>query len=591
MFRQFRQFYKLFCIEYNWSFIIAIAIALLASFLEMLGIASVIPFLNLLTKPEKLLNYPLLKAFLGFFRCSTDFQILVVISFGLMSIFLVKNIYMIFYQKVIFKLLVKIRNNVCIKFLNLLNEHPYELSLRRNSEFFINIVDNTARYAISHYMSFLMQFIAYLTPLLFILIFLLYHFLFITIFCLIYGVIVFFAIKKITHRLETQVSVDSAHANSLNIRFLQSIFFSLKELKVTNSKKYLLDKSIDSSFTINKLEQLAYFAQSIPSYIIEIAITVLFLITTIILGYSEGNIENLIPQLGLLAVIIFRLAPIANRLATAYSAMKSYQGSIESLNTEYCELLSHQRKEEHRELPALSFNTSLRMQDVSYAYHLGKAVLRDISLDIQKHEFIGIVGPSGAGKSTLVDLILGLLKPSAGAYTIDGKQVHDQSQLASLFGYVAQSPFIITGTMEENIALGRPIDRPRIEAVMAVCKLEDFSPETLIMEFGKNLSGGQKQRIAIARALYSKPQILILDEATSALDLSTEAQITTVINSLKGQCTIIIIAHRLSTLKACDKLIYIKAGRIVASDSFSGLYHNFEEFKNMVQLSHIDIAG
>lgn len=591
MFRQFRQFYKLFCAEYNWSFFLAVSIAIIASMLEMLGIASVLPFLNLLTDPEQLLNYPLLKTFLGFFKCSTAFQVLVTICLVIISIFILKNIYMIFYQKTIFKLLVKIRNNICNKFLNLITESHYSFSLIKSSNSLINTVDNTARYVVTYYMFFLMQFLAHVIPLLIVVSFLFYYFFYTTIFCIFYSLISFFIVKKATENNHQQISTESATANASNISLLQSIFFSLKELQIANSKKYLLDKSIAASANINRLEQLASFAQSVPSCIIEIAIIILFLIITISLGYSEDNLDNLVPKLGLLAVIIFRLAPIMNRLATAYSAMRSYQGSIESLNTEYCELLSHQRKEVHASVPALSFNEVLSMRNLSYAYHSGKEVLKDISLDIKKHEFIGIVGPSGAGKSTLVDIILGLLKPGKGGYTIDGKQVQDQSQLASLFGYVAQSPFMLTGTIEENIALGRPLDRPRIEEVMNICKLEDFSPDTPIMEFGKSLSGGQKQRIAIARALYSKPQILILDEATSALDLSTEAQITAVITSLKSHCTIITIAHRLSTLQSCDRLFYVKGGAIVASDSFSGLYHNFEEFKTMVQLSNIAITA
>ncbi len=591
MFRQLKQFFQLFCKEHIVSFVGAIAIAILASVLEMLGIASVLPFLKIMTAKDGIESYPWLYTFLAKLHLETPLKSLIALCFLIVVFFIIKNLYMIFYQHISGKILFKTRNTICEKFLNSLFSCDYVFFSRKSSDLFINVIDNTTRYATMIYLNFFMHLLVNSILAIFIFGILLCFLFHITFFSIFYAIICSITIKKLFKKQEQYISSESTLANTLNISLLQSIFFSAKELKVVGTNKYFIDKGIQSSKKVNYLEQLGRFLEYTPSYLIEIALISLFFLLIVVLGYVEDNLENLVPKLGLLAVIIFRLAPIMNRLATAYSAMKSYQGSIESLNTEYCELLSHQRKEEHRELPAFSFNTSLSMRNVSYAYHTGKEVLQDISLDIKKYEFIGIVGPSGAGKSTLVDLILGLLKPSAGEYTLDGKQVQDQSQLASLFGYVAQSPFIITGTMEENIALGRPIDRKRVEAVMTVCKLEDFSPETSIMEFGKSLSGGQKQRIAIARALYSKPQILILDEATSSLDLSTEAQITTVINSLKGQCTIITIAHRLSTLQACDRLFYIKAGHIVASDSFSGLYHNFEDFKRMVQLSHIEIAG
>jgi ATP-binding cassette, subfamily B, bacterial PglK len=591
MFRQFKQFYKLFCADYNRSFIIAIGIAIVASILEVLGIASVIPFLKLLTAKDGIEAYPWLSHFLKIIHCHTPLKTLIILCFFIVGVFIVKNLYMIYYHHVSGQFLVKIRNNICDKFLNSLFKCHYTFFLKKNSEVFINSIDNTARYVVMTYMYFFMYFLVNGTLCFFIFSILIYYFFYPTLISLAYGMICFLMIKKLIKKLSSKVSQDSTSANSLNIRLLQSMFFSAKELKVTGTEQHFIRRAIESSRKVNYLEQLGRFLEFIPSYLVEIAVIGLFFLLIVVMGVSSTEFQNLIPHLGLLAVIIFRLAPIVNRLLTAYSGMKSHQGSIHSLNTEYGELLSHAQKDASSDSKQLAFKDALRMNNLCYAYNSGKEVLQDINISIIKHEFIGIVGPSGAGKTTLVDIILGLLKPSAGAYMIDEQLVSDHRQIACLFGYVAQNPFIITGTIEDNIALGRPLDREKIKSTMEACKLHEFHPEDTIMEFGKSLSGGQKQRIAIARALYGDPEILILDEATSSLDLSTEAQITNVINGLKGKCTIITIAHRLSTLQACDKLLYVKSGKVVACDSFSGLYANFDDFKKMVNLSNIDVSG
>lgn len=589
MFRQFKKFYQHFCAEHQRSFWTAIGVAMLASILEMLGIASVLPFLKLITATEGLAAYPWLDRFFKAIHCHSPLQMLMVLCFCTVGIFVLKNFYMIYYQYVTFKTVVKIRNSICEKFLKSIFQCNHLFFLKKNSETFINSIDNTARYATMFCLYFLMQLLANGVLCLFIFSILIYYFFLPTLLSLVYGLLCFLIIKKLLKKVSSKVSEDSTAANSNNIRLLQSMFFSAKELKVLGTEKPFIHKAIDSSRKVNYLESLGRFIENIPTYLVEIAIISLFFVLIIVMGRGLKDLQILIPHLGLLAIIIFRLAPIVNRLLTAYSGMKAYQGSIDALNTEYGELLHHQREQTASRGQGLAFKDALVIDKVGYAYTSGKDVLQDIQVRIARHAFIGIVGPSGAGKTTLVDILLGLIKPSTGTYTIDRQPVTHPSQIASLFGYVAQNPFIITGTIEDNIALGRALDRQKILRVMEACKLGDFEPEDPIMEFGKSLSGGQKQRIAIARALYGEPEVLILDEATSSLDLSTEAQITDVIKGLKGKCTIITIAHRLSTLQACDQLLYVKGGRVVACDSFSGLYNTFEDFKRMVDLSNIQV--
>ena len=179
-------------------------------------------------------------------------------------------------------------------------------------------------------------------------------------------------------------------------------------------------------------------------------------------------------------------------------------------------------------------------------------------------------------------MILGLLPPTKGTYSVDGNVITTHNQLVPFFGYVSQNPCIITGTVAENVIFGRESNPEQVERVLKMAQLDEFRSNMYLAENGKNISGGQKQRIAIARALYGNPKLLILDEATASLDALTEEKISNVIASLKGKCTVVAIAHRLGTLKQCNRLVYMKEGRIATEGTFNGLYQSNEEFKELV---------
>jgi ATP-binding cassette subfamily C protein len=227
---------------------------------------------------------------------------------------------------------------------------------------------------------------------------------------------------------------------------------------------------------------------------------------------------------------------------------------------------------------------------VSYAYDAGGAsVLDDVSLAIRRGESIGIVGHTGAGKSTLVDLLLGLLQPTAGRISVDGR---DRRQHARWWqrqiGYVPQAFFVTDDTLRRNIAFGIPdaeIDERRVQRAARVAQLEEVVAglpqglDTFVGERGIRLSGGQRQRVVIARALYHEPQVLVFDEATSALDNQTEREIARAIEALHGAITLIVIAHRLSTVRGCDRLIFLDQGRVAGVGSYEELMAGDARFR------------
>ena len=327
-------------------------------------------------------------------------------------------------------------------------------------------------------------------------------------------------------------------------------------------------------------QQLAYKTKNQP-FLLEL-FGLLCLTTTILLLHFFYPFSALIQQITFLVICIVRILPCFNRFCVAKQQINAYKSSVVYLNDFYRQLLEHQLPPYDGE--RMTFEHQLRLEKVCFSYdtETKKEVLHDVCLTVNEGDFVGLTGKSGAGKTTLVDMILGLLPPTKGTYSVDGNIITTHNQLAPFFGYVSQNPCIITGTVAENVIFGREPNAEQVERVLKMAQLDEFQPDMYLAENGKNISGGQKQRIAIARALYGNPKLLILDEATASLDALTEEKISNVIASLKGKCTVIAIAHRLGTLKQCNRLVYMKEGRIAAEGTFNGLYQANEEFKELV---------
>jgi ABC-type multidrug transport system fused ATPase/permease subunit len=285
----------------------------------------------------------------------------------------------------------------------------------------------------------------------------------------------------------------------------------------------------------------------------------------------------MIPVLGLFAAAAFRLLPSVNRLVTGMQGVRFTAAVVDSL---YADLMLPRPHASERSVVPLSFSDELVIDALSYRYPLASSNAVDgVSLRIPHGSSIGLIGGSGAGKSTLVDVILGLLTPTSGRVLVDGIDIQSNIRgWQSIIGYVPQTIFLADDTLRRNVAFGLPeelIDDDAVRRALRAAQLESFVAElpegwnTGVGERGVRLSGGQRQRIGIARALYHDPQVLVLDEATSALDTETEAGVMADVEALHGAKTLIIVAHRLSTVRNCDVLYRFERGRMAQAGSFA----------------------
>ena len=361
------------------------------------------------------------------------------------------------------------------------------------------------------------------------------------------------------------------HHEGLRIQHLQQGLAGAKDVKLLGRETDFLEQYRVHNVQSARVGQFQSTLQQLPRLWLELlAATGLATLVISVLAQDRA-VEAVLPTLGLFAAAAFRLLPSVNR---AISAVQLLRYSLPVIDTLHAELKLAVSETAGTNTPVTPFRTELELNKVTYTYPgAPAAALNELSLSIHRGESVGFIGASGAGKSTLVDILLGLLPPDRGEVRVDGKDIqHALRNWQDQIGYVPQSIFLTDDTLARNVAFGLPnaqIDDAAVWRAIRAAQLEEFVhslPEgldTLVGERGVRLSGGQRQRIGIARTLYHDPAVLVLDEATSSLDTATERGVMQAVRALQGTKTILIAAHRLSTVEYCDRLYRLEQGRVV----------------------------
>jgi len=372
----------------------------------------------------------------------------------------------------------------------------------------------------------------------------------------------------------------------------------IKDVKLLGREHAYVSRYRGPSLVFARNQATSQTLSQVPRFLVEaIAVGGMMLLSLVLIGLGGGvrsdAFGQLLPVLGLYAFGALRLLPAAQQI---YAGIAQVRAGTATLDAIYADLCQRDRLAPMAvTAPApLRPVASIGLDSVSYRYPNAPAdALMGIAVDIPVGSSVGIVGTTGAGKTTLVDVLLGLLRPTAGAITVDGQAV-DDAQLRAwqrALGYVPQDIFLTDASITENIAFGiepGQIDKAQVERCARMAQVHNFVvnelPEgyaTIVGERGVRLSGGQRQRIGIARALYHDPDVLVFDEATSALDTVTERAVMQAIDDLHGAKTIVLIAHRLSTVARCDQIVLLDHGRVEACGSFEELKAGSERFRKM----------
>ena len=561
-----------------WGFVVLVC-SLLAAVLETIGVSVIIPLVNVLLQPSKLLENELVQKLADVFRIQTETELIVAVVVGVIIIYIFKNLYFIFFCWLKLKYACKVQRECSVYMMKSYMQRGYSFFLKKNVNELIHGVNGDV---VSLYQIVLgiLQIVTQVFIVSFICIYMCYADWQIALGIIVAAVICLMLILALFRKKMFQAGVKArTHTIKASQTLLQA-FHGIKEVLVMRKQKYFIKEFEENT---NKRQSAAIIQNmgiEIPTYIIEAICISGIMIILCIRIVNIPNPENFVAVLASFAVGAFRVLPALGKISNAINSISS---SIPGFNSVYdnitearksCDPFFEFETEDDKLYKGISFSNAIMINNLSFSYDSEqKSVLNNINMKINKGESVAFVGESGAGKSTLADLILGVLVPDKGEILLDGIDIRKiPSTWGKLVGYVPQSIYLSDASVCQNVAFGMKlseIEEERVKLALKKAELLDFvlglpdGINTRVGDRGIRLSGGQRQRIGIARALYHNPDILILDEATSALDNETEKAIMQAIDSLRGKVTLIIIAHRLTTIKGCGVIYEISNGNTV----------------------------
>lgn len=536
---------------------------LVGMILEILSLGMVLPLIAVLTDSSEQVRYKWFIEMLG--APSQEWLVLFVVS-ALFVVFLIKNVFSLLSTRFQRSFLNKISARLSQQAFSTYLRQPYEFHLHRNS----SVLINNAEIAKSIVSGGLEPFLTLLTD----------GLVAIGLFVLLIFVepvgssitLLAFGLTSSIFQLATRKRiVDWGTMRKKNLALvlmhLQQGLGGVKEVKLLAREKSFIaehEKYLSASMDVDRRFLLL---QALPKMWFEVVAVASLTVLVFTMAFAGNSASEILPVIGLFAATAFRIIPSAGRILASVQGITYFAPQIRSVHED----LLLEFPTEDQDSPDLIFNHEISIENLHFSYEHGhREALAGINLKIRRGESVGIIGTSGAGKSTLVDVLLGLLNPQIGKVCVD--KVPIQSNMAGwhrLVGYVPQSIYLVDDSIARNIAFGieeNCIDRSRVFETLQLAQLLDFvnslpdGIDSVVGERGVRLSGGQRQRIGIARALYENPEVLVLDEATSALDHETESDVMRAVKKLQDSKTVVIVAHRLSTVESCSRIVRIENG-------------------------------
>ena len=541
--------------------VVIFALTLLLSVVETISISAIMPFATVASNPETLDagRFKVIYNFLGF-KEKTTFIIAFGISIIILYIF--RSVYSTIYTYVINKFSIGTSRTFARRLFKIFFSIPYKNYVQKNSGNIIYLINGQTARAANIVMNILGVFSESFTLLLLYAFMVIVNWQMTLVLTMVLGVgsyCVMTILLKITKRQGEKATV----ANIKMMRTLQETFGNFKFIKLRGNEGDLLKKYDSASHTLIRSQLINSVLSVLPRNILENLGFSILIASMIFIVWKLNSPESIIPIIATYALAFYRMLPALNKIFIAINAMVYDQNA---LNAVYDAMI--QEKEEEGSAK-ISFEKNIKIEDVSFEYVGSDKVLRNISLEINKGESVAVTGESGGGKSTLIDILIGVNRPTSGTIYIDGVKITSENirSWRNKIGYIPQSIYLFDGTISDNVTFSSEFDEERLIKTLKAANIWEFLEKkdgihTCVGEGGIQLSGGQKQRVGIARAIYSNPEVLVLDEATSALDNETEGKIMDEIYEVGKDKTLIIIAHRLTTVERCKRRIVIENGRI-----------------------------
>ncbi len=546
--------------------------------LELVGVSLITQLVSIITNPSAIQENAILRAIYNMFGLQSDREFFLVITIGLILVYILKNVFLMYLNYVQYTFIYRNQLIISGRLIDCYLKKPYTYHLDKNSaEMVRNVMLDSERL-----FQMLLSVFSLLSELLICLLLSLYLLVvdwFITVFIvLILAVFTGLYMLLFKNKAKEYGKINQIYDGKMHQSINQALG-AVKDIKILHREKYFVN-----AFTGYGKKKMTAVRNNnvlgnVPKYVIETVCVGSILTVLLIKLQSGSDITSMIPQLAAFVVAAFKLLPSASKINNYVNLIIFLKPSVDLIyrdikDTEDMRDFEIADKSEDNETGKVS---AIEIKNLSYRYpHTENFVLKDVSFDIPLGYAVGIVGQSGAGKSTLADVILGILKPESGSVMYGNMNVHENPiRWSKKLAYIPQSIFLSDESVRNNVAFGiesDQIDDDKVWAALKEAQLYDFIKgqseglDTMVGERGVRLSGGQRQRIGIARALYDDPEILVLDEATSALDNDTETAVMEAIDSLMGRKTLIIIAHRLTTIENCQIIFRVEKGVVEKVD-------------------------
>lgn len=575
-----KKFFVLLDVRQKRRLGIIFILMVISAFLEMLGVSLVVPLISVIMKPNVIETNKMIKWVYYFFNIHSQQSFIIICIIVLIAVLIFKNIFLVgeYYiqSKFVFNNQFLTQRQLLSAFMN----RPYEYYLDMQSGELLRVIQNDVLQTYT-LLTALLEFAteSIVSVVLFFTLLIIEPAM--TFFLTIIFMLVGFLIVRIVKPILQKQGIIRRDSYALAYKWLLQAINGIKEIKVTQKEVFFETKFGENGHRVIRAENLNSVVKNIPRLLIEMTCISSILIITAVMIYFGRDINSLVSSLGAFVMAAIKLMPSSNRIVGALNSIAYYEPALDKVleNLEKLEryepvYTEKEKSNVNKGVSNITLNKNIILSSIIYRYpNSNVRVLNKADMCIPIGKSVGIVGVSGAGKTTVVDIMLGLLIPQEGQVLADGVEISENySSWFTHIGYIPQSIFMLDDSIRNNVAFGlseKEIIDEQVWYALEEAQLADYVnslPEginTQIGERGVRLSGGQCQRIGIARALYTNPELIIFDEATSALDNDTETAIMESINNLHGKKTMVIIAHRLQTLKGCDIIYRVENGKII----------------------------